>query len=100
MKDKIPAPKDDDEETADGVVNAEPEVAPVAKKMKPSNPRVFFDISIGGRAVGRIIFELRLDVVPSACISVSLVLTLPRNRRELSSFVCFSDSAALMTNCH
>jgi peptidylprolyl isomerase len=28
------------------------------------NPRVFFDISIGGRESGRIIMELRADVVP------------------------------------
>jgi peptidyl-prolyl isomerase E (cyclophilin E) len=34
-----------------------------AKKMK-SNPRVYFDITIGKRDAGRIIMELRADVVP------------------------------------
>ncbi len=29
-----------------------------------SNPRVYFDISIGGRSAGRIVFELFADVVP------------------------------------
>jgi len=28
------------------------------------NPRVFFDISIGGKAAGRIVMELRADVAP------------------------------------
>lgn len=30
----------------------------------PTNPQVFFDISIGGRDAGRIVFELYSDVVP------------------------------------
>lgn len=34
-----------------------------AKKVK-SNPRVYFDIRIGKRDAGRIIIELRADVVP------------------------------------
>lgn len=29
-----------------------------------SNPKVFFDITIGGAAAGRIVMELRADVVP------------------------------------
>ena len=29
-----------------------------------SNPKVFFDVSIGGKSAGRIEFELRKDVVP------------------------------------
>jgi hypothetical protein len=29
-----------------------------------SNPRVYFDITIGKRDAGRIIMELRADVVP------------------------------------
>ncbi|KAG7399216.1 hypothetical protein PHYBOEH_009382 [Phytophthora boehmeriae] len=31
---------------------------------RESNPNVFFDISIGGEAKGRLVFELRADVVP------------------------------------
>lgn len=30
----------------------------------PANPKVFFDISIGGQAAGRIVFELFADAVP------------------------------------
>ncbi|MEY3050456.1 MAG: hypothetical protein RLY31_241 [Bacteroidota bacterium] len=30
----------------------------------PANPKVFFDISIGGQAAGRIVFELFQDAVP------------------------------------
>ena len=29
-----------------------------------SNPKVFFDITIGGKNAGRVIMELRADVVP------------------------------------
>src|SRR5690606_4497683 len=33
-------------------------------EQKMANPKCFFDISIGGAAAGRLIFELRADVVP------------------------------------
>ena len=31
---------------------------------KRPNPKVFFDITIGGKSAGRIVMELRADVVP------------------------------------
>lgn len=31
---------------------------------RDANPSVFFDISIGGKPTGRLVFELRADVVP------------------------------------
>jgi cyclophilin family peptidyl-prolyl cis-trans isomerase len=34
------------------------------KKHNPTNPHVYFDISIGGQKQGRIVFELFADVVP------------------------------------
>jgi hypothetical protein len=36
-------------------------------KMARENPKVFFDISIGGEAAGRIVIELRTDVAPRTC---------------------------------
>ena len=30
----------------------------------PKNPRVFFDITIGAKAVGRIVIELFFDITP------------------------------------
>ena len=30
----------------------------------PKNPRVFFDVTIGSRAAGRIIMELFIDITP------------------------------------
>ena len=32
----------------------------------PSNPWVFFDMSIDGKPIGRIVFHLRADLVPIA----------------------------------
>jgi hypothetical protein len=29
-----------------------------------SNPRVFFDVTVGGQALGRVVMELKEDVVP------------------------------------
>ncbi|XP_054442614.1 peptidyl-prolyl cis-trans isomerase D-like [Pteronotus mesoamericanus] len=38
--------------------------SPKAKPSNPSNPRVFFDVDIGGERVGRIVLELFADIVP------------------------------------
>jgi len=39
-------------------------LTPSLNKQRRSNPKVYFDITIGGSAAGRIIMELRADVVP------------------------------------
>lgn len=38
--------------------------APVSKPSCPENPRLFFDVEIGGESVGRIVFEVFADIVP------------------------------------
>ncbi|XP_077999370.1 peptidyl-prolyl cis-trans isomerase E-like [Glandiceps talaboti] len=40
-----------------------------------SRPRVFFDISIGGKATGRVVFELRPDVVPRTAENFRVICT-------------------------
>ncbi|KAJ3100862.1 hypothetical protein HDU96_010198 [Phlyctochytrium bullatum] len=57
----------DDAEVKDKQVESTGEEVPEPplKKTKVSNPRVFFEIEIGGASVGRIVMELRADVVPN-----------------------------------
>uniref|UniRef100_A0A8B9HFX9 Peptidyl-prolyl cis-trans isomerase D n=1 Tax=Astyanax mexicanus TaxID=7994 RepID=A0A8B9HFX9_ASTMX len=38
--------------------------APASKPSSAENPRVYFDVDIGGERVGRVVFELFADVVP------------------------------------
>ncbi|XP_062992200.1 peptidyl-prolyl cis-trans isomerase D [Elgaria multicarinata webbii] len=38
--------------------------SPLSKPSNPSNPRVFFDVDIGGERAGRIVLELFADIVP------------------------------------
>uniref|UniRef100_A0A0B8RPL9 Peptidyl-prolyl cis-trans isomerase D n=1 Tax=Philothamnus irregularis TaxID=1899461 RepID=A0A0B8RPL9_9SAUR len=38
--------------------------SPLSKPSNPSNPRVFFDVDVGGERVGRMVLELFADTVP------------------------------------
>lgn len=49
--------------------------APVAKPGNPDNPRVFFDVDIGGERVGRIVFEIFADVVPKTAENFRVLCT-------------------------
>ncbi|KAJ1459537.1 cyclophilin-like domain-containing protein [Pelagophyceae sp. CCMP2097] len=51
-------------EELDAWVNKQCAKQKKAALAKRSNPKVFFDITIGGEAAGRIVMELRADVVP------------------------------------
>ena len=86
---------------------------PRARETRPSLamsplPRCFFDMSVGGTPAGRIVFELRVDVVPRTCENFRALCTgekgVGRSRKPLSykgsafhrvipDFMCARDSS-------
>lgn len=56
-------------------------------KLSMINPRVYFDISIGGIAAGRILMELRADVVPLTTENFRMLCTHDKaNEKNFHSF--------------
>ena len=51
------------------------------KRMKKTNPIVFFDVSIGGKPAGRIEMELRADVVPKTAENFRALCTGERGEK-------------------
>ena len=47
-------------------------------------PRVFFDMNVGGTPVGRIVIELRTDVVPKTCENFRALCTGEKVRGQIS----------------
>lgn len=52
-------------------------------------PRVFFDITIGGTAVGRVTIELRSDVCPKTCANFRALCTGEKVRCSLRMALAF-----------
>ena len=59
-----------------------------------SNPKCFFDITIGGKASGRIVMELRADVVPKTAGQCALA---GRGKWRVA-FLCHHRNACLWTD--
>jgi peptidyl-prolyl isomerase E (cyclophilin E) len=71
MRKKMGMPNADDNEPMLGRVKPQDlgeedasAAAPAQKRHRRQNPHVYFDITIGGTAAGRVMMELRADVVP------------------------------------
>ena len=51
-------------EAANVVDSTEPQIPTKKAKMNHGNPKVWFDIEIAGKKAGKIVMELRADIVP------------------------------------
>ena len=51
----------------------------------PPNPRVWLEVEVGGRAVGRVVCELRADVVPKTAENFRALCTGERGVGRLRS---------------
>ena len=69
MPDKVPKAVEDGEDATEEV-EKDAESTREVKKPKLVNPKVFFEISISGRPAGRIVMELRADIVPSKLLAI------------------------------
>lgn len=62
-----------------------------ARAMSPL-PRCFFDMSVGGTPVGRIVFELRTDVVPKTCENFRALCTGEKGTGRSGKKLCYKGS--------
>ena len=63
-----------------------------------ARPKVFFDVSIGGTPAGRIVLELRSDVVPKTCANFRALCTGEKVRSLLQRRVQLAQRV-LSTRC-
>ncbi len=56
-----------------------------------SLPKVFLDVSLGGTPAGRIVIELRSDVVPKTCANFRALCTGEKVRVTLRTLRVFAD---------
>ena len=59
----------------------------------PSNPRVYFDVSIGGSPRGRVVFELYAGVTPRTCENFRALCTGEKGRGRFGKPLHFKGSA-------
>lgn len=64
----------------------------MAQMRNANNPKVFFEISIGGRASGRIVFELYKDVVPKTAENFRALCTGEKGRGRSGKNLHFKNS--------
>ena len=55
-------------------------------------PRCFFDMSVGGTPVGRITFELRVDVTPKTCENFRALCTGEKGIGRTGKPLCYKNS--------
>ena len=55
-------------------------------------PRCFFDMSVGGTPVGRITFELRVDVTPKTCENFRALCTGEKGVGRTGKPLCYKNS--------
>ena len=64
----------------------------MASATPPANPRVFFDIAIGGKPAGRVVFELYANVAPKTAENFRALCTGELGHGKFKKPLCFRGS--------
>merc|ERR1712194_673434 len=71
----------------------DPELRPFVASVEMSNPQVYFDMTVGGEAAGRIIMELRSDVTPKTAENFRALCTGEKGVGKMGKPLHFKGSA-------